>query len=463
MRHSLMTDRFGGSARDGGLPGVWWLSPAGAVALVVPGTLLLAWRLSDATFRDSYRTPKWFNGGTVALLSSGALAFVLGSMVPLIRRRAGPRSGSATFTDEQWARVERAANLLFWLTILGYAAFVVSGMRNGVTPGEISQVFAEQRNNTGELKRQFATITGVTTFTQFGMAYVVVAVLLLRQRPDRRQGRRLATVLGLGLVRAFLLTERLAILELVVPAVAVVAMDLSARGSAPTRRIVRLAPVLLIPVVIVVFGLFEYSRSWVYYSANTPQSYGRFTVSRLAGYYVTAYNNGEIALRFERHPGRVPYASLQAVWTAPGVEQLDGYAILAGRVEAAQERVEPKIVLRQYGNPEFNSPSGLAIPFVDYGTAGGLVFLFVTGTAIGAVYQRRQEGRITAVILYPVLATGLFELPRLLYWTLGRATPSIVALLAVGWWARGGAAQVRSPAVSDRALSDCAVSDRVEP
>jgi oligosaccharide repeat unit polymerase len=411
---------------------LWWLSPVGAVALVVPGTLLLASRMSDSAFRDSYRTPKSLTSSTVTLLFVGALVFMFGAMLPLLRRATETRSRPFALDDGQRRRLKRVETALFWLTVAGYAAFVVSSIKNGTTLSQILQVVAEQRNDTGNLKAQSASITGITTLTQVGIAYVVVALVLLDGHPDRRLRRRLALVFGLGLVRAFLLTERLAILELLVPAAALLAMRAGRSGGSKARWAARLAPLYAIPAVVVVFGLFEYSRSWVYYSTHTSQSFTWFTISRLAGYYVTAYNNGQLSLTYETYPGRIPYSSLEALWTAPGIKQLDGYALLSGH-DTAQQYTDA-VLLQQHGNPEFNSPSGLAIPFVDYGTAGGLLFLLAAGVVLGLAYRGVRDGRLTAVFIYPVLATGLFELPRYLYWTQGRTAPSLVALGATGWW-----------------------------
>jgi hypothetical protein len=360
-----------------------------------------------------------------------------------LRPRVRSRSPAAALSGNQWERLHRAGNVLFWLTLTGYLAFVVSGISNGVTPGSLVRAIRDQSNYAGDLKRGFESITGITTLTQFGIGYVVVATFSLLARPDRRLRRRLlgglALVFALGVTRAFLLTERLAILELVIPAATLVAMRFATSASVRKQWAVRLAPLVLIPAVAGMFGAFEYSRSWVYYSNVTTQSFPEFTVSRLAGYYVTAYNNGQISLSYNTYPGRVPYESVQALWTAPIVQELDAYGMVSGRKDPTLSVVDdppPSTgnLLQQHGNPEFNNPCGLAVPFVDFGVAGGLLFLFVAGCVLGMVYQRFRAGLTSAVLIYPVLATGLFELPRYVYWTQGRVVPSLVALVTVGWW-----------------------------
>ena len=123
-------------------------------------------------------------------------------------------------------------------------------------------------------------------------------------------------------MRAFFLSERLAILELIIPAVAVVAMVAAGSPRTWVSRATRWAPLIFAPAVIAVFGVFEYSRSWVFYQARTGGSFLDFAVERLSGYYTTAYNNGQMLYMFDNVAGRIPLRTLEVVWTAPVVEQL---------------------------------------------------------------------------------------------------------------------------------------------
>jgi hypothetical protein len=272
-------------------------------------------------------------------------------------------------------------------------------------------------------------VAGVTTLTQVGVAYAVVGSFLLCTAGDRRALRRLAVVVVLALVRTFFLSERLAVLEVAIPTVTVGALWVAARPGVLGRRLVQLAPVLLVPSVVALFSMFEYSRSWVFYSQRSRGSFVDFAVERLAGYYATAYNNGQLAMTYDDGARRLPYGSVEAFWSAPGISQLRLYERLTG----SEQSDTYGAILTRYGNPEFNSPGGLAIPFVDYGVVGGLVFLLVAGLAMGITYRCCCEGRSWAYLLYPVAVIGLFELPRYLYWGQGRVAPAVVCLLLVHW------------------------------
>ena len=405
--------------------GVWWLAPALAVLLVAVPTLLLAWATPDTQYRIAWRTPKALTTETVLLVLCGALTMAVAAALPLLERRPGPRRWP-DLSPAQTRVLSAAAGPLFWLTMTGYLAFAVSGVRNGLRPVAVVQALVGQDVFGGDLKDAFGGIPGVTTLTQVGMAFVVVAALLLVQAPDRRLRRRLVVVLVLGLLRSSLVAERLATLELLIPVAAVLALHWSASASRLKRRAVALLPVAMVPLLLVVFGVFEYSRSWTWYSTRTDAPYAQFVVERLAGYYATAYNNGHLGLEHETYPGRVPFDSVEAVWTSPTAPLYGGYP-------GPDPQREHAVVLQQHANPEFNSPGGLVVPFIDWGPVGGLVLLGGTGLLLGLAYRDCVQGGPVGTVVYPALATGLFELPRYLYWPLGRFAPSLAVLLLLAY------------------------------
>ncbi|HEX8495919.1 MAG TPA: O-antigen polymerase [Actinomycetales bacterium] len=422
--------------------GVWWLSPPGAVLLVVPVTLWLAVSADDAQYRASWRTAKALTDSTAGLFALGAACFVAGGLWPLLLRSRGEPNGRWPSWDAvAIQRLRSASSVVFWMTMVGYLALGAAGVARGARPAQLVAALTGQNAFSSVLREQFAPVTGITTFTQLGIAYVVIAVLLLTLGWDRRLVRRLALVMVLALMRTFFLTERLAILELAIPAVAVVSLAIT-RAPSPRldrlRRLVQVAPLVFVPTVIGLFSLFEYSRSWVFYSQRGG-SFASFAIDRLAGYYSTAYNNGQLALTYGDQGVPVPYGSIEALWTAPGAGQLDLYSRLTG----IDEPNAFATILVQHGNPEFNSPGGLSIPFLDFGTVGGLVFFFALGSVLSLMYRRCCEGSDWTVLIYPVLVTGLFEMPRYLYFGQGRVAPSLVALLVVHWYVSRGARAAR--------------------
>lgn len=421
----------------GGAPihGPWWISPAGAVALVVPGTLWLAANLTESEFRALSRTDKSLTTDSVQLMLLGALALVVGALAAQLALESG---GTQRHEVDHWSRgdartlrrLRAASTVLFRATVFGYAAFLVVAVARGLRFADVAQA-ASGNTATNTLRELFAPVTGVTTLTQVGIAVVVVNVyLLVLAGPDHTAIRRLATVVALGLVRAYLVNERLAFIELAVPAVAVLAGAAVRRGPA-TRWAFRLAPLVLVPLLVLTFSLFEYSRSYTFYGSRTGQSFLAFGLDRLGGYYATSYNNGHLLLTHLGTGGRTPFPSVEVIWTAPGVPPPEAFGVLPEQDYLTQLQY----VLTHYGSPEFNSPGGLAVPFVDFGPVGGLVFFATMGAIMGATYLAYGRGNLYALLAYPTLVTGFFELPRYLYWSQGRLAVPVVALVAAAGYA----------------------------
>ena len=403
---------------------VWWISPVGAVLLVVPLSLLVADRIPDLDYRIFYRTPKVLTHADTLLFLAAAGVLVLGLLVPVVARASQPAATWPALSPPARRVLARGETVAFWLTVTGYVLLGVIGLARGATPAVLYAAVVSGDNYTGQLKTLFAPVAGITSLTQVGIAYVVVAGTLLSTGFSARLVRRIAIVVLLGLARAYLLTERLAVLELLVPLLAIGAFRV--RQRARHGGWVGAVPVVAVPALLVVFGAFEYSRSWVFFRDRTTLSFPQFVVNRLAGYYATSYNNGSLQLA---HPaeGRLPFDSIQAFWTAPGISQLNLYERLSH--QGGSDLLNT--VLAQYGNPEFNNPGGLATPFIDFGTVGGLVFFLLCGLVVGTAYSGWRSGRPVGLLLYPVLFTGLLELPRYVYWTQGRIVPAVVVLLVL--------------------------------
>jgi hypothetical protein len=239
----------------------------------------------------------------------------------------------------------------------------------------------------------------------------------------RRELIRIAVLMGLATLRASLLTERLAVLELAIPLVVVLAARASSTGPRGRRRMA-LVPVVAAPLLLVIFGVFEYSRSWVFYRQLGNNNFAAFVVERLAGYYVTAYNNGYLQLTYASPPGHWPSGIANAVWNAPGLENLRLLRLVNGYDQAALTEA----VLTQHGNPEFNNLSGVGIVFSDLGTVAGFGYLLVAGLIVGTMYTAFCESRLWGLLLYPTIFIALLELPRVLYWAEGRSLPTYLAI-----------------------------------
>ncbi|GHE11791.1 hypothetical protein [Klenkia taihuensis] len=405
---------------------VWWLSPAVIIGAVALPTTVLSGLVADDRYRALWRTPKVVDATLVGLFSLGLLLFILGALLPALRGAAPPARTWPGFTARDLRLLGRAQATLFALTMLGYVGFAFATARAGIGLDVFVRVLVDQELYGVGIRDSIGTIPGVTTMTQFGVAFVVVTGLLVSAEGwRRRHAVWVAVVLFLALVRAYFVTERLALLELVVPLVVVLVLGWS-RTRAGARR-AGLLPLVMLPVVVGVFAAFEYSRSWIFYQAQGGQSFPVFVVERFAGYYLTAYNNGAIRLLHQPDSG-LPYDLWAAFWTAPGIADLDLYRRLTG-LDELQVYGE---ALASFGNPEFNNTGGVASPFVDLGWVGGLLFFLLAGFLCGVLYRSVRAGRATGLLFYPLVVLTLLELPRYVYIAQGRATPALLAFLVIG-------------------------------
>lgn len=429
--------------------GVWWLSPPGAVVLVTLPSVLWAHQLPWDLYLTAWRTPKWLDDGSLWLILAALAAFTLPAALMRI-------SGGRSRVDGSWpgltpagrVRLRTAATTLFWVTMLGYAVFIGAAVARGLRPSTVADTVASQNVLDSGLKGDvFQSIPGLTTLTQVGIAFTIVATLLLVGTFERRLLLQLILVVALALGRAYLLAERLALLELVLPIAAVLACafrDKVRRTGAVWA--LRLVPLVAVPATVIYFGLLEYSRSWNYFRARSQGGFWDFALERFTGYYVTAVNNGQIQL-LHQPEGQLPRETMLAFWEAPVISQLDLYGSLAPR-----NTVEYADTLARFGNPEFNSPCGICSPLIDWGTAGGFIWLALAGAAAGLLYGQFCRAGLAGLLLYPLVVTSLFELPRLIYLSQGRTTPAVIGLIGTWLYVRPtqGAGQHRAVGVSDR-------------
>jgi oligosaccharide repeat unit polymerase len=405
--------------------GVWWLSPVALMCIVALPTTWLSLAIPDQRYRALWGTPKVVTQEWTVWFTVGLLLFILGALLPGFRARPRQVPHWPGLSEHDLRLIHVAATVVFWLTMAGYVAYLFAGARAGVTPGQLWSALVNQELYGAGFRERLGTVPGVTTMTQFGIGYAVLAgVLLASGLPRRKHVRRLAVVIVLALMRAFFLSERLALLELVVPLMVIVVTGMS-RTSVGARRAAFL-PAVILPVVVLVFAVFEYSRSWVFYAAQGGRSFPTFVVERFAGYYVTAYNNGQIRLLHQEDAG-LPYDLFSAFWTAPAV----GSGNLFRRVTGVDQEGSYTTALANFGNPEFNNTGGVASPFVDLGLVGGLLYLLAAGLVCGLLYRSLQAGRLWGLLLYPLFVLTLLELPRYLYLAQGRSTPGLVALVVV--------------------------------
>ncbi len=396
----------------------WWYRPSRfLLAVSLPALLIFA----NADSSLSLSSAQLFYGNrdtvlgilAIVVLAAGALVGETGIFSRLIpahwsnsenRLVAGTRYHgriSEAFLSENFDKVLMAVFLISHL-IFFRGFFLNPGLALGVLGGNV------------ELKHTFKTIPGVTTWTQVSL--VLAALRGLRWSGILPGKVKLISVFhlvffGTLFIRAILWSERLALIEGVVPFF-LCALPKVIRLAGPwTRLLFKFFP-LIVPVLLLgVFTVFEYFRSWQYYGAQHGSLF-QFGWLRLFTYYFEAMNTGAATLGLSGFYGGL---------TLP-------------IAEAEYEYIYKGLYLESL-DVEFNNPSGIWYLATYTGNLLFFPLLALLGAFYGIVWKAFREGRVFG-LFFPINFLGLMEIIRIHYWFgTNRVVPSTLVICLLIVWA----------------------------
>ena len=259
---------------------------------------------------------------------------------------------------------------------------------------------------------------GVTSFTQMGIPFVVCYLhcrFTSGQVFPRFVRWELWTILTLTVARVFIWKERLALIEIAVPAALIVLTHGRPRRASlrTLRRWVAVSgPYLAIPALLVMFTVTEYFRSWKTYSRTQDLPLLEFMTSRAVTYYFTALNNGAgmLVTRTDDWP------TYNFLFTADWLYRLPGgvgdalYAALIGYKDRPAASF-----LNNYADPEFNNMSGIFPIVYDLGTVGAGLYFALLAVVAGMLYRSMLRRGKVGGMLYPPVFVGCLEVMRTPY------------------------------------------------
>lgn len=406
---------------------IWWMNPAvamGAPCILAAAAAVL---ISPASYSTLWRTPKFIDAASFLEVVAMVTVFVLGSFIGGSRKRDSEWNG----VGERWRylipwdRVEKLFTFSFWTCITGYALWAAIGIRNGLTLRLVLDGLTGREGAVYSLYNFYlAPVAGVTTLSQLGIAAVVLGVPLGLIRGWRFVRVKVGIIILLALLRAMLHSERIGLIEVLVPfAVSMIWLKSSRTNiSARWHRFILFGPLWAGLLLIVVFSAFEYSRSWLgFYAAQESTGFARFAMLRLAGYYSTAINNGVLLTHTLGQPIGEPYYTFTFALRFPILNQV----VLDFLPTSVPDQDS---LLQSAGNPEFNNPSGIFSPVIDFGFPAALLYWFFAGLISGYLHKMFLNRSASGLFLYPIIFLSLVETSRILYWADGRAFPPLVFL-----------------------------------
>lgn len=390
----------------------------------------LAWityAIPATAFAEQWRTWKHFDAHALLIVLAGTLAFSASAMAVLRFPGASVRPDSPIDIPAVTGKLFRTGLIL---TLVGYLSWFGVAFARGLRPALMLSLITGQEALTDEVKKNYmGTVSGVTTLTQLGMATLVLGCLWASKNGWRDVRWAFAAIFGLAAVRSILNSERLAVIELAIPALLTAAALWPGR-TPRMRKWIALAPVIGMVALFSFFTASESLRSWKSFYSQQQDSLLVFAATRLTGYYTTALNNG--ACLEDLVPGGFgfPYYTMLFAWRLPVIKN------------TVRELFVPPVVDSDDGffdfignsvNIEFNNPSGIFLPVVDFGIPLGMCYWLVAGAICGWIYQHYRNGSLAGLCLYPLIGTCLLEASRVLYWAESRSFPSFVWLAIAAW------------------------------
>jgi hypothetical protein len=317
--------------------------------------------------------------------------------------------------------VNQALTALVALTVAANFVLLLPAIIN---PGMLSDHLFKSHTEMYSLREDLNRIPGITSFVSLQSLVVVVAMnytILSGSKLPYRFRVAIAIVICLSVIRAWLWSERLAIIEIALPAVLIVA---ARRAQSQTRWSNWAwigAPIIGIAALVILFSVGEYFRSWQFYKFHFSGSYLDFILTRLAGYYATALNNGAGIYTIQ---GTLLSPALTTQW----FYRLPLWALLDINLTHSFDDLA---FFKSYLNPEFDNLSGVYAPLLDFGIPGGIFYLMVFGAASGVLCNAFGQRNIWGLVYFPVWFIGVIELLRGFYWGDPRFLPVTLSAIAV--------------------------------
>ncbi|MET1249192.1 O-antigen polymerase [Sporolactobacillus sp. STCC-11] len=392
---------------------IWWIHPVSIYAILML-LVILANRMSEAQYRLQYNTSKGINSTFVILYFATFICFVFGYLISkkhrvVLSAKRGLHYGIDKFDFGALSinSVYRVYRILFWICIIAYCIWYINFLRiNGLSILSSFRSTTTLANAMYVMRDNSGRVSGITTFTETGMLVLPLGVYVIANVNSNLIKKKIIKQMGLiiilALFRSISFSERLAIIELLVPMIVTM---IALTNNKKFRVWIWLAPVFAIIALVVVFGLFEYTRSWLRFYHTEYDSYLEFIIQRIVGYYNNAINT-ECLYVSHSSAGILPYRSIEWLWNLPGMSYV--YSLLApfNIPEAFTS------VLNTYANPEYNNPGGLLTFYVDFGLFFP-IFQIAFGYIVGRLYKLFLKGNLVGLIMYSYVYMCLLELPRL--------------------------------------------------
>lgn len=396
------------------LKGIWWLSPTGLILCFLIPIFLAIGLLGEVKSPGLTVRGLIFMNRDYSLLGIGIMLLL--AVMAYIGQQIRLRPHGEIW-DRPW---ERAA---WFLGLVSLVAYLVWFKEILFVP---QNLFGMVTGTLRMSRQEIGNAPGVTSLVNFCPVFFSLVTYVWANRPElisRRMRALVITLVFLTIFRVYAWSERLALIELAVAvAVPAGAVIYQRTKSHAIRILVVILPLVGLPMLAIFFGIAEYFRSWQSDFYQGRMEFWEFALGRLASYYYTSLNNGAGLLETQHWP---TYNFEYSMYFAHKAPWLFG-RIFSYYMEFQGVSITP--FLKNYGDMEFNNPSGIYSIFMDVGIPGAIAYFAILGTLSGLMYRAMLEGRARGVLLYPMFFIMLLEIYRYLYFGQSRAFTAILGI-----------------------------------
>lgn len=390
---------------------IWWLHPVWIYFIWILFSIYCS-TIDSRSFYEMYEEPIYISAFNVALYITFFMAFALGFFSYTSRRKT-----YNSILKYPIAKIKKIFLLLYTWVICAYIIWFVNLY---ITYG--NSIILGLLNNLAGYANMFkdggGRISGITTFTELAIIVAPLNTYLWCIYKKKIYRNMYIALLFISILRAVIFSERLAVLEIIVPSLIIY----SYYGKIFRNRDIKFAPIGGIVFLLILFGLFEYFRSWDYYKTAYDGNLISFTIDRVFGYYSISINTECIRINF-LEPKFFLDHSLAWLWNLPFFSSIKDWLWQPPQIN----------ILERWGNPEFNNPGGLLFAYNDLGFLG-LIVQFLFGRFVGIVYRGYCKKSFINSLWYSASYLCMLELPRYFFWGSPRAFFAIVAMFVIQFY-----------------------------
>lgn len=362
---------------------IWWIKPNTLIGLALLPLYILIGLISDNLDNFNY----WVSFLLIFCL-------FLGSQTAAIRRNTISRN--VIFHKK---RSETILKYLFYISALGYFFWFFEIIKN---PALLFKALSNE-GQVFTLRGVIETTPGLSTLSQLSVLYSALYVKLIVDGSLKTKGKYLfffVMLLAMTLFRSWVWNERLALIEFLCPAIVIYATSKNISNKSNNR--LRLFPIVGFFAIYVIFSIFEYFRSWQFYS-KSENDFFSFTLKRLTNYYSSAVENGIGFISWQTTPSYDGSLFFGFIYQLPYIGELLRSSIYKSKTFASY--------LQCCADPEFNLASWPFLIASDIGIPLSMIFFYLMGYLFSTAYKNFILSS-KSFIYYPVMYVALLELLR---------------------------------------------------